>query len=43
MTESIYFMKSRRPRLWTRSKFIAPVGSVSLEGVNQSIANQKGK
>jgi len=31
------------PTLWTRSKFIATVGSVSLETVKQYIENQKGK
>ena len=33
----------RLPTLWTRSKFIATVGSVSLDVVKQYIENQKGK
>lgn len=41
--EEFPFMKSRLPSLWTRSKFISTVGSVSLEVVKQHIANQKGK
>ena len=41
--EEFPFMKSRLPSLWTRSKFISTVGSVSLEVVKQYIANQKGK
>ena len=41
--EEFPFMKSRLPRLWTRSRFISTVGSVSLEVVKQDIANQKGK
>lgn len=35
-------LKSRLPNLWTRSKFIATVGTVSLEVVKQYIENQKG-
>ena len=31
------------PTLWTRSKFIATVGSVSLEVVKQYIETQKGR
>jgi len=41
--EEFPFMKSRFPSLWTRSKFISTVDSVSLEVVKQTIANQKGK
>lgn len=34
-------LKSRLPNLWTRSKFIATVGTVSLEVVKRYIENQK--
>lgn len=34
-------LKSRLPCLWTRSKFISSVGSVTLEVVKQYIDNQK--
>jgi putative transposase len=34
---------SRIPSLWTRSRFISTVGSVSLEVVKQYIEGQKGK
>jgi putative transposase len=34
-------LKSRLPTLWTRSKFISSVGSVSLETVKKYIENQK--
>lgn len=34
-------LKSRLPCLWTRSKFISLVGSVTLEVVKQYIDNQK--
>lgn len=34
-------LKSRLPNLWTRSKFISTVGTVSLEIVKQYIDNQK--
>lgn len=34
-------LKSRLPNLWTRSKFISTVGTVSLEVVKQYIDNQK--
>ena len=37
------WMKSRLPSLWTRSRFIASVGSVSLEVVKQYIEEQKDK
>lgn len=36
-------LKRKLPTLWTRSKFIATVGSVSLETVKAYIENQKGK
>jgi len=35
------FLKSRLPSLWTRSSFIATVGSVSLEVVKRYIEEQK--
>ena len=36
-------LKSRLPSLWTRSKFISSVGSVTLEVVKQYIENQRGR
>ena len=36
-------LKRKLPTLWTRSKFIATVGSVSLDTVKTYIENQKGK
>lgn len=36
-------MKSRLPSMWTRSRFIASVGSVSLDVVKQYIVGQKGQ
>ncbi len=36
-------MKSRLPSLWTRSRFISTVGTVSLEVVKRYIEDQKGK
>lgn len=36
-------LKSRLPTLWTRSKFVSTVGSVSLEVVKKYIENQKNK
>lgn len=39
--EEFPVMKSRLPSLWMGSKFISTIGSVSLEVVKQSIANQK--
>ena len=35
------FVKRKLPSLWTRSKFIATVGTVSLEVAKQYSANQK--
>jgi putative transposase len=35
------WMKSKLPSLWTRSRFIASVGAVSLEVVKQYIEEQK--
>jgi len=37
------WMKSRLPSMWTRSRFIASVGSVSLDIVKQYIVGQKGQ
>lgn len=36
------WLKKRLPCLWTRSKFISTVGSVSLEVVKRYIEDQKG-
>ena len=36
-------LKSRLPTLWTRSKFVSTVGSVSMSVVMQYIEEQKGK
>lgn len=36
------WMKHRLPSLWTRSRFIATVGAVSLETVKRYIEEQKG-
>lgn len=36
-------LKSKLPTLWTRSKFISTVGSVSLETVKKYIEEQKNK
>ena len=36
-------LRRKLPTLWTRSKFIATVGSVSLDVVKQYIEDQKGK
>jgi putative transposase len=36
------WMKHRMPSLWTRSRFIASVGSVSLETVKRYIEEQQG-
>ncbi len=35
------YLKSRLPNMWTKSVFIASVGSVSLEVVKRYIENQK--
>jgi putative transposase len=37
------WMKSSLPSMWTRSRFIASVGSVSLEVVKQYIQEQQGQ
>jgi putative transposase len=36
-------LKRKLPTLWTRTKFISTVGSVSLETVKKYIEEQKGK
>ena len=36
------WLKKRLPSVWTRSKFIASVGAVTLEVVQRYIASQKG-
>ena len=36
-------LKRKLSTLWTRSKFIATVGSISLDAVKRYIENQKGK
>ena len=36
-------IKRRLPCMWTRSSFVATVGSVSLDVVRQYIENQKGR
>lgn len=41
LREEFPTLKSRLPTLWTRSKFISTVGSVSLETVKKYIENQK--
>jgi len=43
MIEHFPELKKRLPTLWTRSKFIASVGSVSLKTVKEYIENQKNK
>jgi putative transposase len=36
------WLRRRLPTLWTRSKFVSSVGSVTLEVVQAYIASQKG-
>ncbi len=43
LREEFPSLKKRIPSLWTRSKFISSVGSVSLEIVKKYIEEQKGK
>jgi len=43
MIEHFPELKKRLPTLWTRSKFIASVGSVSLKTVKEYLENQKNK
>jgi putative transposase len=42
LREQFPWLKKRLPTLWTRAKFISSVGAVTLEAVQQYIANQKG-
>ena len=42
LREEFPSLKSRIPTLWTRSKFISSVGSVSLDVVKKYIEEQKG-
>ena len=41
LRKSFPWLRSRIPTLWTRSKFISTVGSVSLEVVKKYIEDQK--
>jgi putative transposase len=41
LREEFSWLKQRLPTLWTRSKFIATVGSVSLEVVKRYVEDQK--
>jgi putative transposase len=43
LREEFPSLKKRLPSLWTRSKFISSVGSVSLEVVKKYIEEQKNK
>ena len=43
LREEFPVLKSKLPTLWSRGKFIASVGTVSLETVKQYIENQKNK
>ena len=42
LRQEIPWIRTRLPSLWTRSRFIASVGSVSLQIVKQYIEEQKG-
>lgn len=42
LREEFPWLRKRLPTLWTRSKFIASVGAVTLEAVQQYIVSQKG-
>jgi putative transposase len=42
LREEFPVLKTKLPCLWTNSKFISSVGSVTLEVVKQYIADQKG-
>src|SRR5919202_687286 len=42
LREEYPWLKQRLPTLWTRSKFIASVGALTLDVVQQYIDNQKG-
>ena len=41
LRNEIPWLKKRLPTLWTRAKFIATVGAVSLDAVQKYIADQK--
>lgn len=43
LREEFSILRKRIPSLWTRSKFISSVGSVSLEVVKKYIEDQKNK
>jgi len=43
LREEFSELKSKLPTLWTRSRFISTVGSVSLETVKKYIEDQKNK
>jgi len=43
LREEFPWLKKRIPSLWTRSKFISTVGSVSLDVVKKYIEGQKGR
>lgn len=43
LREEFPSLKSRLPTLWTRSKFVSTVGSVSMSVVMKYIKDQKGK
>ena len=42
LREEYPWLKKRLPTLWTRSKFISSVGAVTLDTVQQYIADQRG-
>jgi putative transposase len=42
LREEFPWLKKRLPTLWTRSKFIASVGAVTLDVVQQYLDDQKG-
>jgi len=41
LREEFPWLKKRLPSVWTRSKFISSVGTVTLEVVQRYIASQK--
>ena len=42
LREEFPSLRSRLPSLWTRGKFIASTGGVTLEAVKQYVESQKG-
>jgi putative transposase len=42
LREEFPWLKKRLPSVWTRSKFISSVGTVTLEVVQRYIETQKG-